>query len=142
MYRITNTSAVERISDGAMISPDPTTIDRQEYQDWLAASNTPEPAPGLTPDQLQAEFTAAIQRRLDAFAQTRGYDGILSACTYATDPNPRFAAEGQRAVDLRSQTWAKGYEILADVQAGTRSMPASLADIEPELPALAWPNLA
>lgn len=88
---------------------------------------------------VQAAFVDAIQQRLDDFARSRNYDSILSACTYATSTNQKFAAEGQCCVKLRDATWAKAYEILAEVQAG-RPMPASIADIEPELPVLAWPN--
>ncbi len=91
-------------------------------------------------ERLQASIVQSVQRRLDDFAKTRGYDGILSAATYATSTVPAFAAEGQYAVQVRDQTWATLYEILAQVQAGTRPAPASLADIEAELPALAWPG--
>ncbi len=89
--------------------------------------------------RLQAAIVQATQARLDAFARERGYDGILSACTYATSGVPRFAAEGQRAVQARDETWATLYEILNQVRAGARPAPASLADIEAELPALEWP---
>ena len=91
-----------------------------------------------SPEQLQSSFVAAIQQRLDTFAQARGYDGILSACSYASSSVAKFAAEGRRAVDLRDQTWATANEILGEVQAGTRPMPASLADIEDDLPKLEW----
>lgn len=79
-----------------------------------------------------------VQDRLDAFARTRNFDGILSACTYATSSVPNFQEDGQRAVDLRDATWAKTYEILAEVQAGERAIPASYEAIEPELPTLSW----
>ncbi len=93
-----------------------------------------------TQEELQALFTDAIQRRLDAFAKTRNYDSILSACTYATSAVARFQAEGQYAVNLRDQTWAAAYQILAEVHAETRPMPMSLADIEADLPDLEWPQ--
>ena len=86
-----------------------------------------------------AAFTAAIQARLDAFARTRNYDGILSACTYATSLVPKFKAEGQYCAEARDDTWVAAYGILASVNAGTRPMPAGVADIEADLPALAWP---
>lgn len=85
-----------------------------------------------------AGYVAAIQKRLDDFAHTRNYDGILSAATYATSTAPKFAAEGQYAVEARDATWAKGYEILAAVEAGQRSAP-TLDELAAELPALAWP---
>lgn len=102
-----------------------------------AAASLPPPPP--TPEQVQARFVAGIQARLDNFARTRNYDGILSACTYATSTVPKFAAEGQYCVQLRDATWASAYQILAEVQAGTRAMPTSIADIEADLPVLAWP---
>lgn len=36
------------------------------------------------------------------------------------------------------QTWARLYEILAEVEAGTRPVPMSLAEIERQLPDLTW----
>jgi len=112
----------------------------QAYQAWLAAGNVPDP-PEITPEAaeiLQTRIATEAQARLDTWAQSRGYDGILSACTYATSQAPRFQAEGQRCVDLRDQTWARLYEILAEVEAGTRPVPMSLAEIEADLPALTW----
>ncbi|MDP1655725.1 MAG: hypothetical protein Q8L96_06480 [Hylemonella sp.] len=98
-----------------------------------------DPAPP-TAAQIEAAFTAAIQQRLDDFARTRNYDSILSACTYATSTVAKFKTEGQACVNLRDATWAAAYQILADVQAGDRPMPASIADIEADLPALEWPQ--
>lgn len=100
------------------------------------------PAPRLVdPQQLQADIVAATQARLDAFAQTRNYDSILSACTYASSAIPKFSAEGQAAVNGRDATWAALYTVLADVQTGKSPMPGSFADIEPLLPVLAWESL-
>lgn len=89
---------------------------------------------------LQQSIVDATQRRLDEFARTRNYDGILSACTYATSAVPKFAAEGQYAVQARGATWAALYQFMANVQAGTRPVPTGFADIEPDLPALEWPQ--
>lgn len=87
---------------------------------------------------LQDSVVAATQARLDTFAKTRGYDGILSACTYASSAVPQFQVEGARCLALRDATWAALYQILAQVQAGTRPPPVDYAAIEPELPAVGW----
>lgn len=97
-------------------------------------STTPPP----TIEEQQAAFTAAIQSHLDQFAQTRNYDSIMSAATYATSTVPKFQAEGQYAVEARDATWAKGYAILDEVLSGQRPMP-TIEEVIAELPPLEWP---
>lgn len=101
----------------------------------------------LTPDEIEARLQALqagivhqTQQRLDAFARTRNYDNILSACTYASSKVAKFAAEGQYAVTARDDTWDTLHTIMLGVQAGTHSMPSGFEDIEPELPVLTWPT--
>lgn len=117
-------------------APDDATIETHIY-DGVAVVPKPAPPPP-TPEQVIAKYTALIQKRLDDFARTRGYDGILSACTYATSTIPQFKAEGQRCVELRDATWATAYEIMHAVESGARSMP-TWAELEAELPQLGWP---
>lgn len=91
-----------------------------------------------TPEQVIASMTAAVQRHLDGKARERNYDGILSLCTYAASPNSKFVAEGQAGVEWRDAVWVKCYEILADVQAGTRPAPTA-EQLIAELPGFTWP---
>lgn len=97
----------------------------------------PAPVPPVPPDP-KVVYVAQAQRLLDNFAKERGYDGILSACTYATSATERFRVEGQRCVELRDAMWAKLYEILGQVESGARALPANFEDIATELPALTW----
>jgi hypothetical protein len=90
-------------------------------------------------DSLQSNIVSQVQDRLDTFAQSRNYDGILSACTYATSEIAKFAGEGQCCVSARDLTWLKLYEILAEIVSGTRPVPTGYADIAAELPVLVWP---
>ena len=109
-------------------------------EEWAAAHPTPEPEPYTpTPEEQLEAFTAAIQGHLDRFAQTRNYDGIMSAATYATSTVPKFRTEGQYAVEARDLTWARGYEIMGAVMSGARPMP-SLEEVISELPELKWPD--
>lgn len=91
-----------------------------------------------TPEQIKMEIVDAVQQSLDAFAKTRNYDGILSACTYASSTVPKFAAEGQYAVNARDAAWAACYQIMTAVQGGQRPLP-TVEQVLSELPALAWP---
>lgn len=110
--------------------------------------------PPPTSAQLQAAMTWAIQKRLDEFALTKGYDDVNSLAKYAnlTDAEIASLPVADRAAVTRyrtqcrylqlkvAQTWAAAEAILGEVQAGTRPMPAGIADIQAELPALTWPN--
>lgn len=44
-YSLTSGPGVRRDADGAQIPPDPGNTDWQAYEAWLAAGNTPGPAP-------------------------------------------------------------------------------------------------
>ena len=105
---------------------------------WTVRDKTAEELQAAV-QRLQNDIVAQTQQRLDDFAKERNYDGILSAATYATSPTLKFRQEGQYAVDARDATWAALYIILTEVQIGVRPMPSGYADIESELPVLAWP---
>lgn len=89
--------------------------------------------------RVEEEIVFNTQKRLDTFARGRNYDGILSACTYATSKTPNFQTEGEYCVQARDATWVKLYQMLAEVHAGTRPMPTGFEAVEPELPVLQWP---
>jgi len=93
-------------------------------------------------DQQAAEtrkrLTAVIQRHMDSVAQTRNYDGILSLCTYATSTNAKFSSEGRAGVEWRDAVWDTGYQLLDEVQAGTREIPTD-DELIGLLPAMQWP---
>ena len=86
----------------------------------------------------KSRLTSAIQSTLDEKAQERGYDSILSLCTYATSPTAKFSAEGQAGVSWRDEVWAQGYSILANVESGTRAIPTA-DELLAELPDFVWP---
>ena len=86
-------------------------------------------------------FIGATQNRLDTFAQTRGYDGILAACTYAISGVPKYQEEGAYCISARDATWQALYAILEEIESGTRIFPSSFEDVEGDLPRLTWPEV-
>ena len=123
---------VLRIADNAQVG--------DWWDDGTHVATPPPPQPAPTPEELQKQFTDAIQCHLDEFARTNNYDNIMSAATYATSTVPKFKAEGQYAVEARDLTWATGYQILDDVLFGVRPMP-TFEDVLAELPLLVWPQV-
>jgi hypothetical protein len=93
--------------------------------------------PPLPP--TEEDLKAAVQARLDDFARERGYDGILSAASYAASTDPRFAAEGRYAIQARDETWLAAFAVFAQVEAGERDMPA-VEEFMAELTELEWPG--
>lgn len=60
-YKLTNGSSIIRIADGASIPTDPANTDYAEYQKWLAAGNTPDPADPIDHmGNLRAERNARL----------------------------------------------------------------------------------
>ena len=132
-YEFLNITAKPAANPGhEVVEGEPEEVGDQWFTTWVQQP--------LAPEVIMASIVAATQARLDTFAKTRNYDGILSACTYATSSVPKFQAEGQYCVDVRDATWATLYGILADVQSAQRPLPTGYAAIESELPALVWPG--
>lgn len=98
-------------------------------------------------DQVKTEETkvakdrliSVIQHYLDSKAQERGYDNIISLCTYATSASARFKAEGQAGVEWRDRVWEQGYELLNDFESGKIQRPTE-SELLSKLPELTWPN--
>lgn len=90
-----------------------------------------------TAAEIQQALTQAVQEHMDTKVQERGYDGILSACSYVNTGIERFDAEGEACRSWRSAVWNKCYEILAEVQAGARAVPTA-EELIRLLPTLEW----
>lgn len=84
--------------------------------------------------ELKAVFETAVQKHLEDGAAVKGYDSILSACSYAGAANP-FQAEGQAYLAWRGAVWMQCYADLAAIQAGTMALPASTSAYIATLPA-------
>lgn len=75
-------------------------------------------------EQRKKELEVAVQNFMDAEARRLGYDSLLSACSYASTPNP-FQTEGTSFLTWRSACWNYCYALLAQVVAGTTVEPTA-----------------
>ena len=89
--------------------------------------------------KAQKHYCRLAQDMMDARAQERHYDGIMSACSYATSRHPKFASEAAACVLWRDTVWAKCYEMLDAVKSGEMDIPSEKAFLE-MLPAFNWPD--
>jgi len=75
-----------------------------------------------------ANISATVQKMLDESANERGYDSIISECSYATSTGI-FGAEAQVSVNWRDSVWAKVFEIQ-----NATEQPATLQEFMAMLP--------
>ena len=125
MYKLTeHDKTVTRLSDNASIPRDPMNSDYREFLLWEAEGNVPLPA--FTDEELleqaKVQLEQAVQAHLDATARARGYDNILSACSYAAAPN-KFQRESRAFIVWRSACWDKAFQVQQEVGGGTRPAP-------------------
>lgn len=107
----------------------------EDCGDYYEVKAIPEPTQEEIEAQIQQQLTDAVQHVLDAKAQELNYDSCLSVCSYIDTGVAKFDAEGKAFRSWRSAVWAKGYEILAQVQAGQRAIPTE-EELIAELPEL------
>lgn len=67
MYKLTPTTSILRLADGATIPADSVNTEYQEYQKWVAKGNTAAPVDPPTLDEQNAPILSAL-REIDAKA--------------------------------------------------------------------------
>ena len=86
---------------------------------------------------IKARLTAVVQSWMDKTVQTRNYDNIHTACTYAYSTDEIFKKEGTACLAWRDNVWRTRYNILNEVLAGNREIPTE-EELIAELPKLEW----
>mgnify|MGYP001548406029 CR=1 FL=1 len=90
MYQLINDSmtdqpaqCVKRIADNAFIPFDPANRDYQEYLEWLAEGNTPEPVPEPSDEELAAKIRNERNALLTASDWTQVADAPVDQAAWA-----------------------------------------------------------
>ena len=86
----------------------------------------------------QSQIVEAMTALFDSTAQSKRYDSRITCALRAGYAGP-FQAEGQAFASWMDACNALGYTLLAEVQANTRPMPATISDALALLPAMVWP---
>ena len=85
-----------------------------------------------------SSIQTSVQDMLDSKAQEKGYDTIISACSYTGYPNP-FKVESELYTEWRGNVWATCYQILGEWENGIIPEPSE-EEVLAQLPELAIPS--
>ena len=80
---------------------------------------------------VMEHVTYVLNNMLNSFASEKGYDSIISACSYNTSTIPTFKAEALKSIAVRDAAWVAVLEAMKD----TQRTPAEILD---SIPALTW----
>jgi hypothetical protein len=71
----------------------------------------------VAPEQLENRYVSITQNYLDTEAKSYGYDSILSAVSYASDPmNITYKTEGSAFLQWRSNVWGVAFPIIEQIK--------------------------
>lgn len=127
MYKLTDSTSIKRLSDGASIPADERNTDYAAYLVWLSAGNTPEPADVLPPPPPLEQIRAIENTPEVSDAMQRG--SRLMALSYALDDLIRIAAsKGQTVTRTQAHDWSmvndSNYKTLYDAEQAIKPLRA------------------
>lgn len=117
------------------------TLERFGYTRADFPQATPPALPVYVPPpavDMQAEIVKAMDALFDTTAKSKNYDNRITCALRAGYPGP-FQAEGIAFASWMDAQNAKAYLMLAEVQAGTRPMPATVDEALALLDPMVWP---
>lgn len=94
--------------------------------------------PGLI-ERIKEIIPVQIQIDLDAFAKTRHYDSLASACSYLYSLNEKYQKEAQYCCCLRDKTWTAFENYIKAIDSGEKIISNRWLDIKTEWPEPSWP---
>lgn len=111
--------------------------DAADYADLVALVRS-KIAPYVPPPLTPADIVNAMEGLFDATAHQKHYDNRFTCALRAGYPGP-FQAEGMAFAAWMDGCNALAYQMLAEVQAGTRQMPVNTDQALALLPVMVWP---
>ena len=99
--------------------------DANRYEIVNGQAQQKQDAPPVAPTlaSIQQSLTGLVNQQLHTAALARGYDSIISACSYAGAPNP-FQEESIAFIQWRATLYTYLYTCLNQIEAGAIAAPS------------------
>lgn len=94
--------------------------------------------PAARAEAAKRSLVGAIDAHVEEAARAREYNDAAALAGYVNSTVPEWAGEAQAFVAWRDQVWLAAYGMLAEVEAGERSVPTA-SEIIGALPDIVWP---
>lgn len=120
MYKLQGNS-IKRLSDGANIPLADGNMDYEEYKQWLAEGNIPEPMDLPTPEEILQGYIAIKDQVVADKLKALRYDSLATVKLWADDVD--FGAEATRILEWYKNVTKASIQLENDVLAGTVPMP-------------------
>lgn len=108
----------------------------------IAIDNGGAISPALVGEELFSAFEVVVkdivQARLDNLARQRGYDHIVSMCSYQFSPIAKYAKEAEYGISVRDTAWASLYQTFQEIRTGLRPIPTTEPILTAMFPAVSW----
>ncbi len=107
----------------------------------------PYSAPKPTPEELDVLVAAYsfyskakdyVQKTLESTAQQKGYDTVLSMCSYATSTNLQWKEEAEAFIFWRDTIMLNAVNVFNELLSNPSNVP-DFEDFKSQLPTINWP---
>jgi hypothetical protein len=108
--------------------------------DEIMALDTPSLEASVTIEQFFDQATPVVKNYINSVAMARKYEDAVTCISYYNSTNSASAADAQTFMAWRDSVKAYIAAQEALILSGGRELPASMAALIAELPAIVWPN--
>jgi len=85
-------------------------------------------------DDLISSYELKLDQIIDAYAQSWGYNSIVSAASYSTSSVDQFRMEAAALIGWRDSVWTWASKIVSNIKKGLLAPPSSFELLTVEMP--------
>ena len=105
-----------------------------EYEQWLAAGNVPDPLPAPTFAEVVQALMPGVQAWMEGVVRANGYDSVISCASYANSGVEQWRNDALAVIAWRDAVWQAAYAWQAGANGQLPATIPTLAEVIAQLP--------